>query len=87
LIGGSSILTVGSGILSYRNVSSASFIAENLRSILQINSGSSLYLYYTLNLGLGVLQLQNNSTIGFAAGADIIGAVVPSGNFNRISLG
>lgn len=85
-IAGSYELRLAQGLIAYRNINAASFVAANFNSTLFIDGTNELDLWHTLNLGLGVAKFGDGATLGRASGADLIGTVIPLGSLNQINL-
>ncbi len=72
---GGSVLNVSNGDFIYRNVEDSSWNMSNQNSILDINAGAYLKLYYPLSVGRGRAFLSESASYFKAPGACLIGSV------------
>jgi len=72
-------LWLNQGSLNYRNVNASSWQVANVTSVLRMGVGTTLNLYQSIDLGGGVLTLDNNTIIGRALGKNITGSIRPLG--------
>ena len=77
-------LKINSGQLNYKSAGSSFMMAQN--STLNFVAKTKLYLYQNLNLNNQKLIFGRNTTLGRAAGKDIIGTIRPGGNMILVSL-
>jgi hypothetical protein len=75
-----------SGSLNYQNVDAASWDMVDDRSRLYLTTGTTLFLYTTLNLSPGNMFIEDNVTVATAAGQSLIGSILPQGIVNRVTF-
>jgi hypothetical protein len=79
-------LSVLSGALNYKNISSDAWQMATPTSFLEMASLTSLNIYETLNLGTGQVIFGDQSTLGRQDGDDLIGSIVPLGDLFMVNL-
>lgn len=78
-IGGGVQLTIDSGSLNYKNVSSSSLIIKNNLTALFIASEAALNVYQSISMGNAITTLGNFATLARAPGAEFNGSMVTQG--------
>ncbi|MDR3550264.1 MAG: hypothetical protein P4L31_02540, partial [Candidatus Babeliales bacterium] len=68
-------LLFSNGSLNYKNLLSTSWLMENALSALHMGTATTLRIYNTLNLGLGVALCEDNVTIARVTSAYVLGNV------------
>jgi hypothetical protein len=74
------------GIMQYRNINASSLRLVNDKSRLAFLDNSTLYLYETMTLGLGIIEFYENTTLAYVLGKEIDGSVFGFGTLNFLLL-
>jgi len=73
-------LRIDTGSLNYKNLLISSWLMENSLSTLNLGAHTTLRLFKSLNLGLGIAVCDDNVTIARAANAKLLGNVSAGNN-------
>lgn len=68
-------LTLASGAVNYRNLSSGSWIMENSVSIFELGYGTIMRLYETMNVGIGVAVFDDATILQRVVTAFLLGSI------------